>query len=82
MYLKVFFLLSKIKLHTKFKIFARKKLSFVIKKFGSGSIFGVFASVTSILIRKDGEYVKMKKNAYEYFRPVDLKAHFSIMLML
>ncbi len=34
------------------------KLSSVIKKFGSGSIFCVFASVTSILIGKDDKYKK------------------------
>ncbi len=37
------------------------------KKFGSGSIFCVFASVTSILIGKVDEYRKKKKNAYENF---------------
>ncbi len=37
------------------------------KKFGPGSIFCVFASVASILIRKDDEYEKKHKNAYETF---------------
>ncbi len=44
------------------------KLSSVIKKFGSGSIFCVFTSVTSILIGKDDEYEKNGKNAYKNFR--------------
>ncbi len=37
------------------------KLSSIIKKFGSGLIFCVFASVASILIRKNDEYGKKKK---------------------
>ncbi len=44
------------------------KLSSIIKKFGPGSIFCVFASVASIFIGKDDEYEKKeKKNAYENF---------------
>ncbi len=35
------------------------KQSSVIQKFGSGSIFCVFASVASIFIGKDGEYEKI-----------------------
>ncbi len=44
------------------------KLSSVIKKFGSGSIFCVFASVTSILIGKDDEYEKKTENRIRKFQ--------------
>ncbi len=36
------------------------------KKFGSGSIFCVFASVACILIGKDGEYEKMEKRMWKF----------------
>ncbi len=43
------------RLHTASETFVRQK------KFGSGSIFCVFASVACILIGKDGEYEKTEK---------------------
>ncbi len=41
--------------------------SSVKKKFGSGSIFCVFASVECILIGRDGEYEKKRQNALGNF---------------
>ncbi len=49
------------RLHTTSEIFVRHK------KFGSGSIFCVFASVACILIGKDGEYEKMEKRMRKFW---------------
>ncbi len=45
------------------------KLSSVKKKFGSGLIFCVFASVACILIGKDEEYEKMEKRMRKFRTP-------------
>ncbi len=47
-------------LHTASETFVRQK------KFGSGSIFCVFASVACILIGKDEEYEKMEKRMRKF----------------
>ncbi len=50
------------RLHTASETFVHQK------KFGSGSIFCVFASVACILIGKDGEYEKKRKKRMRKFR--------------
>ncbi len=55
-------MLCQSRLHTASETFVRQK------KFGSGSIFCVFASVACILIGKDGEYEKKMEKHMRKFR--------------
>ncbi len=53
-------MLCQSRLHTASETFVRQN------KFGSGSIFCVFASVACILIGKDGEYEKTEKRMRKF----------------